>query len=94
MELDYQQVGCNTATEMARCCACWARLSLFNTEVSTMGAMALANAFRHKPGSASSVQLNIAQCRASAGAVELLRSAGFARLDSHGQRGQRAAAAV
>merc|ERR1719436_2107630 len=94
LELDYQQVGCNTAAEMAQCYTAWSRLSLFNTEVSTMGAMTLANAFRQHPGSAGVVQLNIAQCRIGAGAVELLRSVGFARLDWHGQRGHLRAAAA
>jgi len=94
LELDYQQVGCGTAAEMAQCHGAWSRLSLFNTEVSTMGAMSLANTFRQRPGSAGGVQLNIAQCRIGAGAVDLLRSAGFSRLDSHGQRGHLRAAAA
>merc|ERR1712232_170110 len=87
LELDYQQVGCQTATTLASCAPCWRRLSLFNTNVSTMGAMALANSFRQgPPGCAATVRLNVAQCRIGAGAVQLLRTVGFARLDSHGQR--------
>merc|ERR1712232_682858 len=86
LELDYQQVGCATAEEMSRCWGAWSRLSLFNTEVSTMGAMALANVCRQHPGSAKAVQLNVAQCRLGTGAVELLKGVGFLRLDSHGQR--------
>lgn len=97
LEMDYQQVGCKTAGEMSRCCGEWSRFSAFNTEVSTMGATMLANAHRDRKGSAAATRLNLAQCRLGAGAVELLRRAGFQRLDSHGQRappGGVAAAAV
>jgi len=88
LELDYQQLGCGTAAELARCPpAIWKRLSLFNTEVSDMGALALANSFRAQAGSASATHLNLAQCRLGAGAVRFLRTVGFGRLDSHGQRG-------
>jgi len=88
LELDYQQLGCGTATELARCPpAIWKRLSLFNTEVSDMGVLSLANSFRAQMGSASATHLNLAQCRLGAGAVRFLRTVGFGRLDSHGQRG-------
>eukprot|EP00927_Polykrikos_kofoidii_P035749 TRINITY_DN30287_c0_g1_i1.p1 TRINITY_DN30287_c0_g1~~TRINITY_DN30287_c0_g1_i1.p1 ORF type:complete len:1178 (-),score=201.03 TRINITY_DN30287_c0_g1_i1:512-4045(-) len=86
LDLDYQQVGCGTAAELARCCGAWSRLSLFNTDVSTMGAMSLASAFRNRRDVASTLRLNVAQCRLNSGAVEMLRGVGFARLDSHGQR--------
>jgi len=85
LHLDYQQVGCRTATEVARCCCSWSRISLFNTRVATEGALALAQAFRQHP-CARAVRLNIAQCCVGAGAVKLLRDVGFQRLDSHGQR--------
>ncbi|CAE8589267.1 unnamed protein product, partial [Polarella glacialis] len=49
LELDYQQVGCATASELAKCCVSWRRLSLFNTDVSTLGAMALAKALQQLP---------------------------------------------
>lgn len=86
VDLDYQQVACGTAQDLARCCGAWSRLSLLNTDVSTMGAMAIANAFRQRPELARATRLNVAQCRVNTGAVELLRSAKFMRLDSHGQR--------
>eukprot|EP00928_Gymnodinium_smaydae_P041399 TRINITY_DN28023_c0_g1_i1.p1 TRINITY_DN28023_c0_g1~~TRINITY_DN28023_c0_g1_i1.p1 ORF type:complete len:965 (-),score=91.58 TRINITY_DN28023_c0_g1_i1:123-3017(-) len=90
LELDYQQVGCGTAVALAQSFHFFLRLSLFNTDVSTLGAMTLAKAFRQKCKSATAVaartRLNVAQCRIGAGAVEQLRGVGFKRLDSHGQR--------
>jgi Ran GTPase-activating protein (RanGAP) involved in mRNA processing and transport len=88
LDMDYQQVGCDTALEISRNCDAWSRISLFNTDVSTMGAMSLANALRQHKTAASRIKLNIAQCRIGEGAVKMLRNVGLARLDSHGQRGQ------
>lgn len=86
MDLDYQQVACGTAVEMARCCAMFARISLMNTDVSTMGAMELATFLRQQNHVADSLRLNVAQCRIKKSAVQLLRNVGLARLDCHGQR--------
>lgn len=86
LDLAYQQVGCKTAMEMAHCCGSWSRFSAFNTEVSTAGVTALANALREHRGAAAAARVNVAQCRVGAGAVELLKKAGLARLDCHGQR--------
>merc|ERR1711904_457523 len=63
LDLDYQQVACGTLSEIAHCCDVWSRISLFNTDVSTMGAMSLANALRQHKTAASRIKLNIAQCR-------------------------------
>lgn len=81
IELDYQQVGCKTASALADHFSSWTRASLLNTNVSTMGALSLARA-----GNASKKWLNVAQCRIGSSAVRLLRGVGFQRLDSHGQR--------
>lgn len=86
LELDYQQVGCKTAAALARN-SLWSRVSLFNTNVSTMGALGLANSFRNGVAlGAEQKWLNVAQCRIAPSAIKLLRSVGFLRLDSHGQR--------
>jgi len=86
LELDYQQVGCKTAAALAKD-SLWGRVSLFNTNVSTMGALGLANAFRNGVAQGAGQKwLNVAQCRIAPSAIKLLRSVGFHRLDSHGQR--------
>ena len=85
LELDYQQVGCKTAAALRN--SLWSRVSLFNTNVSTMGALSLANAFRNGVAQGAEQKwLNVAQCRIAPSAIKLLRSVGFQRLDSHGQR--------
>eukprot|EP00438_Fugacium_kawagutii_P025139 Skav208293 [mRNA] locus=scaffold897:93600:94457:+ [translate_table: standard] len=89
IELDYQHVGCKTAGAFAQKFL-WSRASLFNTDVSTMGALALANAFRkgraYEGALGERKWLNVAQCRIAPSAIKLLRGVGFQRLDSHGQR--------
>eukprot|EP00747_Dinoflagellata_sp_TGD_P072982 gnl/TRDRNA2_/TRDRNA2_157701_c1_seq3.p3 gnl/TRDRNA2_/TRDRNA2_157701_c1~~gnl/TRDRNA2_/TRDRNA2_157701_c1_seq3.p3 ORF type:complete len:105 (+),score=12.40 gnl/TRDRNA2_/TRDRNA2_157701_c1_seq3:512-826(+) len=84
--MDYQQVGCSTAVQLANCCGAWSRLSLFNTDVATAGATALANALRREPQTGK--RLNVAQCRIGPSAMSLLRTTGsrLARLDTFGQR--------
>ncbi|CAE7948910.1 Nlrc3 [Symbiodinium sp. KB8] len=86
LELDYQQVACKTAVALAECSSSWAKVSLFNTDVSTLGALTLANAFRGGRASAEGKWLNVAQCRIAPSSIKLLQQASFRRLDSHGQR--------
>eukprot|EP00434_Breviolum_minutum_P012935 symbB.v1.2.011403.t1/scaffold764.1/size165801/9 len=74
LELDYQQVGCKTAAALAKN-SLWSRVSLFNTNVSTMGALGLANAFRNGVAQGAGQKwLNVAQCRIAPSAIKLLRS--------------------
>jgi len=86
LELDYQQVACKTAVALAECSSSWTKVSLFNTDVSTLGALTLANAFRGGRASAEGKWLNVAQCRIAPSSIKLLQQASFRRLDSHGQR--------
>lgn len=86
LSLDYQQVGCGTASTLATTVA-WERLSLFNTNVSTQGATSLATSLKGRTTAGeSSLTLNVAQCRIGDGAVSMLRNAGLTRLDAWGQR--------
>merc|ERR1711957_580018 len=79
LDLDYQQVACGTAVEMARCCGMFSRISLMNTEVAARGAMGFANSLHHQKNVAASLRLNVAQCRIKEAAVRLLRNVGLAR---------------